>query len=583
MIEFSTPSRGRTPTPRRTPPTCSSTAFAATPDSGAVLASRPPTAAGRPSPRASSTTRSSHSRRASSPPASSPATRSASCARRATSGRSSTSRRGSPAPCWSRSTRRARPAQVQWNLSDSGAIAIILETADHFARFDEVHPDLPAIRNVWQIDLGDLDKLVAARHRRARRGDRAPPQPRRRLRHRDPHLHLRARPASPRAACSPTRTSSRLSRNAAVALNEVVLDPNGASTLLFITTAHVFARFIAVLCVHAGVRVGHQPDTKQLLPSLGSFKPTFLLAVPRVFEKVYNVSEQKAEAGGKGKIFRAAADAAVAHSMAVEAGATSRSASSSSSRCFDRLVLLEAPGGDGRQRQVRRLGLRTARPAPRPLLPRARHHDPRGLRPHRDHRARHGQPARRKSKIGTVGPPLPGVAVRIADDGEIQVKGINVFKEYWKNPEATAETFDGEWFKTGDIGAFDDDGYLTITGPQEGDHRHGRRQERRPRRARGPDPREPARRPGRRRRRQEAVHLGAHHARPRDAAGVAQQQRRRRRHVARRGERRTRRCSPRCSAPSTPPTRRCRARSRSASSRSCRPSSPRRAATSRRR
>jgi len=99
-----------------------------------------------------------------------------------------------------------------------------------------------------------------------------------------------------------------------------VADPDGASTLLFITTAHIFARFIAVLSVHAGVRVGHQPDTKQLLPSLGSFKPTFLLAVPRVFEKVYNVSEQKAEAGGKGKIFRAAADTAVAYSTAKEAG-----------------------------------------------------------------------------------------------------------------------------------------------------------------------------------------------------------------------------------------------------------------------
>ena len=94
-----------------------------------------------------------------------------------------------------------------------------------------------------------------------------------------------------------------LCRNSAVALKEVVADP-GASTLLFITTAHVFARFISVLSVHAGVKVGHQADTKQLLPSLGSFKPTFLLAVPRVFEKVYNVAEQKAEAGGKGKIFR---------------------------------------------------------------------------------------------------------------------------------------------------------------------------------------------------------------------------------------------------------------------------------------
>src|SRR5690606_33740180 len=110
-----------------------------------------------------------------------------------------------------------------------------------------------------------------------------------------------------------------LTRNSAKALDKVVGMPN-ASTVLFITTAHVFARFISILNIHAGVRTAHQPDTKQLLEALGSFKPTFLLAVPRVFEKVYNSAEQKAEAGGKGKIFRAAADAAIEHSKLLEAG-----------------------------------------------------------------------------------------------------------------------------------------------------------------------------------------------------------------------------------------------------------------------
>src|SRR5690606_36180928 len=109
-----------------------------------------------------------------------------------------------------------------------------------------------------------------------------------------------------------------LSRNAAAAMKEIVHP--GSSTLLFITTAHVFARFISILCVHAGVKVAHQADTKQLVTALGSFKPTFLLAVPRVFEKVYNSAEQKAEAGGKAKIFRTAADTAVAYSMALDAG-----------------------------------------------------------------------------------------------------------------------------------------------------------------------------------------------------------------------------------------------------------------------
>ena len=110
-----------------------------------------------------------------------------------------------------------------------------------------------------------------------------------------------------------------LCRNSAKAMTEIVHQP-GASTVLFITTAHVFARFISLLCVHSGVKTGHQPDTKQLVAALGSFKPTFLLAVPRVFEKVYNSAEQKTESEGKGRIFRAAAKVAVEHSRRVQDG-----------------------------------------------------------------------------------------------------------------------------------------------------------------------------------------------------------------------------------------------------------------------
>lgn len=353
------------------------------------------------------------------------------------------------------------PSQVRWNLSDSGAIAVIVETPDHFARFDEVHPDLPAIRSVWQIDLGDLDKLRAGgagvpddeieRRRTLAVGSDIATL-----------IYTSGSTGKPKGCVLTHSNFVELSRNSAVALEEVVLDPDGASTLLFITTAHVFARFISVLCVHAGVRVGHQPDTKQLLPSLGSFKPTFLLAVPRVFEKVYNVSEQKAEAGGKGKIFRAAADTAVAYSQALERGSVPLGLKLKF-RLFDALVfkkLRHAMGGH----------VKYAVSGSAPLGPRLGHFyhalgitilEGYGL-------TETTAPATvnlpKKSKIGTVGPALPGVAVRTADDGEIQVKGINVFKEYWKNPEATAEAFDGEWFKTGDLGSFDSDGFLTITG-----------------------------------------------------------------------------------------------------------------------
>ena len=182
-----------------------------------------------------------------------------------------------------------------------------------------------------------------------------------------------------------------------------------------------------------------------------------------MFEKVYNSAEQKAEAGGKGKIFRTAADVAVAHSKALDAGKVPLGLKLQFA-LFDRLVLLQAPRGDGRQRastpsraprrSARASATSTAASASRSSRATA---SPRPRRPRRS-------TSPTKFKIGTVGPALPGVGVRIADDGEIQVKGINVFDGYWKNAEATAEAFDGEWFKTGDIGSLDDDGYLTITG-----------------------------------------------------------------------------------------------------------------------
>ncbi|MGD8166917.1 AMP-dependent synthetase/ligase [Herbiconiux sp. P16] len=351
------------------------------------------------------------------------------------------------------------PAQVQWNLSDSGAIAVILETADHFARFDEVHADLPLVTQVWQVELGDLDKLAAAgvdvtddelerRRTLAKGSDLAT------------LIYTSGTTGRPKGCVLTHSNFVELSRNAAVVMKDVVQP--GASTLLFITTAHVFARFIAVLSVHAGVKVGHQADTKQLLPALGSFKPTFLLAVPRVFEKVYNSSEQKAEGGGKGKIFRRAAAVAVEHSEALDAGKVPLGLKIKFA-LFDKLVYSKlraalggnvkyavsgsAPLGHRLGHFYRSLGVKilegyglteTTAPATVNLTD--------------------------KFKIGTVGPALPGVGLKIADDGEIWVKGVNVFGGYWQNDAATAEVMDGDWFKTGDIGSLDDEGFLTITG-----------------------------------------------------------------------------------------------------------------------
>ncbi|WP_312172698.1 long-chain fatty acid--CoA ligase [Microbacterium sp.] len=354
------------------------------------------------------------------------------------------------------------PSQIQWILEDSGAIALLVESPEHFARLDEVRGDLPLIREVWQLHLGAISALTA-------QGASIPDAEIERLRSIAVGsdiatlIYTSGSTGRPKGCVLTHSNFVELSRNSAKALDAVVQTP-GSSTLLFITTAHVFARFISILNVHAGVRTGHQPDTRQLLPALGSFKPTFLLAVPRVFEKVYNSAEQKAEAGGKGKIFRAAADVAIQHSKLLEEGKGIPFGMKLKFALFNKLVygkLREAMGGrivyavSGSAPLGARLGhffhslgvvilegyglTETTAPATVNLAD--------------------------KSKIGSVGPALPGVGVRLADDGEIEVRGINVFREYWNNPEATAEAFsDGGWFHTGDIGSFDSEGFLTITG-----------------------------------------------------------------------------------------------------------------------
>ncbi|MGC5221874.1 AMP-dependent synthetase/ligase [Micromonospora sp. DT81.3] len=353
------------------------------------------------------------------------------------------------------------PAQIQWNMSDSGAIAIILESADHFARFDEVRGDLPLVRDVWQLHLGAIESLTELGK------DVADDEVERRRNIADGAdiatlIYTSGSTGRPKGCVLTHSNFVELCRNSAVALNEVLTVP-GSSTLLFITTAHIFARFISILDIHAGVKTGHQPDTKQLLPALGSFKPTFLLAVPRVFEKVYNSSEQKAEAGGKGKIFRSAAHVAVEHSRLLQDGKKIPLLMKLQFTLFDRLVYSKLRAAMGGRVQYAVSGSA-------PLGPRLGHFfhslgitilEGYGLT---ETTAPATVNLATKSKIGTVGPALPGVGVRIADDGEIEVRGINVFKEYWRNPEATAATFDGDWFKTGDIGVFDEEGFLTVTG-----------------------------------------------------------------------------------------------------------------------
>ena len=352
------------------------------------------------------------------------------------------------------------PAQIAWNLADSGATAAIFQSAEHFARFDEVRPDLPNVRLVWQLDLGAIEKLkesgasvpdeeIERRRRIARGGDLAT------------LIYTSGSTGQPKGCVLTHANFVDLARNAAAMMPEVL--HVGSSTVLFITLAHVFARFISVLAIAGGAKVGHEPDTSRLVHALGSFKPTFLLAVPRVFEKVYNAAEQTAEAGGKGNIFRKAADVAVAHSKALDEGHVPFGLKLQFA-LFDRLVYSKlrarlggrvkyavsgsAPLGLRLGHFYRSLGIKVL--------------EGWGLT---ETTAPVSVNLDSKFKIGTVGVPLPGNAVRVAEDGELEVKGVCVFEGYWNNPEATAEAFTSDgWFRTGDLGSLDDEGYITITG-----------------------------------------------------------------------------------------------------------------------
>lgn len=352
-------------------------------------------------------------------------------------------------------------SQLHWILSDSGALGIMTESSVHADRLAEVKDDLSELQHTWRLDTGALDELRASgtdvtdeeieRRRSIAVGSDVATL-----------IYTSGSSGRPKGCVLTHSNFVDLARNAGAAMHQVV-QQEGASTLLFVTLAHVFARFISILTVHSGVRVGHQHDTTQLLPALGSFKPTFLLAVPRVFEKVYNSAEQKTEAEGKGKIFRKAAQVAVAHSEALDAGRVPFMLGLQF-KLFDKLVYKTL-----RQKLGGRVSFAVSGSAP---LSHYLGHFYRSL----GVKILEGYGLTEttapvtvnlpdKFKIGTVGPALPGHTVRVADDGEIQVKGIDVFKEYWNNPEATKASFteDG-FFITGDLGTIDDDGYLSITG-----------------------------------------------------------------------------------------------------------------------
>ena len=352
------------------------------------------------------------------------------------------------------------PDQVQWILADSGAVGVVVETAAHLAAVEQGRGALEGLRHVWVIEQGDIDSLsqdgndVDDAELEARRAD----LDRESL---ATVIYTSGTTGRPKGVELTHGNFLTLAENTAEEIAEVV-KATGSSTLLFLPLAHVFARFIEVLAVTARVRMGHSSDLKTLLDDFASFQPTFILAVPRVFEKVYNSAEAKAEAGGKGKIFSGAAAAAVAWSEAQDAGSVPLGLRLRHT-VFDKLVyakLREAMGGK----------VQYAVSGGAPLGTRLGHFyrgigitilEGYGLT-ETTAPATVNRPS--SIRIGTVGQPLPGIDVRIADDGEILLRGVNVFRGYRGNATATAESVRDSWFHTGDIGELDDEGFLRITG-----------------------------------------------------------------------------------------------------------------------
>lgn len=351
--------------------------------------------------------------------------------------------------------------QVQWILADADVAVVFVETPEHAATVADVRPDLPTLRSVHVIDEGAVDELVAA-------GAGVPDEEiaRRRglagLSDVATIIYTSGTTGRPKGAELTHGNFYELTVNTVADLAVVVADPD-ARTLLFLPLAHVFARFIEVLCIPAGAVLGHAPDTRTLMEDLASFKPTFILAVPRVFEKVYNSAEQKAAIGGKGAIFQRAAKTSIVYSRALSTPRGPSPWLRLQHKVADVLVLHRLRAALGGQ-------ARWAISGGAPLGERLGHFY-RGLGlnvlegyglTETTAPATVNRPD--NIKIGTVGLPMPGTSVRIAEDGEVEVHGIPVFRGYRNNDAASDEAFHAGWFRTGDLGELDSDGYLTITG-----------------------------------------------------------------------------------------------------------------------
>ena len=351
--------------------------------------------------------------------------------------------------------------QVAWILSDSGAKAAVVEDHRHAATVTGTE-DAPA--HVWRIVAdadwpGAVEALTtrgasvpaAAVHERrtAARGDDLATL-----------IYTSGTTGRPKG-CELTHANLLAEVRTVITVLPEVLDGHG-SLLLFLPLAHVFGKVVQCAVLDSRTVLGHSLDAKHLLDDLGTFQPTVLLAVPRVFEKVFHGARRKAVDGGKGKIFDAAAATAVAWSKACDAGGPGAGLRLRRA-LFDALVyrrLRAALGGhvqaavSGSAPLTEHLG-HFFRGVGVPVL------EGYGLT---ETTAAISVNTMSAQRIGTVGRPIPGQTIRIADDGEILVRGPVVFRGYHGNPDATAEAVTDGWFHTGDVGELDEAGFLRITG-----------------------------------------------------------------------------------------------------------------------
>ncbi|MGV9677689.1 AMP-dependent synthetase/ligase [Nocardia sp. NPDC003482] len=351
------------------------------------------------------------------------------------------------------------PEQARWILADSATKLLVVENAKHRATIAEIESGLSDLSETLEIATGAIDELVA----RGKDVD-------------DQAVHDRRAQVKAASPATLIYTSGTTGRPKGVMLSHANLYAESAAdrgqmgrflqpgkrSLLFLPLAHIFARAVALAAFDAGVTVAHTADWSTLVDQFGRYKPDFILSVPRVFEKVYNGTKQKAQEGGKGKIFDIAADTAIAYSEGLQKGSIGLGLRLKHA-VFDRLVyskLREAMGGR----------CESAVSGGGPLGARLGHffrgagvtiYEGYGLT---ETTAAISVNVPDHIRVGTVGQLLPGHAAKIADDGELLLRGPVVFGGYWNNPTATEEAFEDGWFKSGDLGAIDDQGFITITG-----------------------------------------------------------------------------------------------------------------------